>query len=197
MHDLISIMIVLQVVWMRLYGRNSNRDGGTLLQLRNLLNRSSVPKDPKNNVNATDDFINVALEGHIIAAGMEVMGMSTINDQPDDFPHAQMRLSKDRKKQLLNNVTEAVVSKFVNLALLKEETQESGGSAGRRKGKKKKAKRKLQANEGEKDGVQEYAIEFLTMGLLHAEFCDAVKEGDGKRVLRCWKFFLLYFKASK
>ena len=55
----------------------------------------------------------------------------------------------------------------------------------------------MQTNEGEKDGVKEYAIEFLTMGLLHAEFCDAVKEGDGKSVLRCWKFLLLYFKASK
>ena len=59
-------MIVLQVVWMRLYGRNSNRDGGTLLQLCNLLNRSAVPNDPIDNINAIDDFINVALEGHII-----------------------------------------------------------------------------------------------------------------------------------
>ena len=32
---------------------------------------------------------------------MEVMGMSTMDDQPNDFPHAQTRLSKDRKKQLL------------------------------------------------------------------------------------------------
>ena len=105
------------------------------MQLRNLLNRSSVPMDPKDNNNATDDFINVALEGHIIAAGMEVMGMSTMDDQPNGFPHAQTRLSKDRKKQLLNNVTEAIVSRFVNLALLKEETQESRGSAGRKKAK--------------------------------------------------------------
>ena len=74
------------------------------------------------------------------------MGMSTMDDQPNDFPHAQTRLSKDRKKAV---------------------------------------------------ALQEYAIEFLTMGLLHADFCDAVKESDGKRVLRCWKFFLLYFKASK
>ena len=98
------------------------------------------------------------------------MGISTMDDQPNDFSHAQAYLSKDHKKQLLNNVTKANVSRFVNLALLKEETQQSGGSAGRRKGKKKKAKRQLQTNEGEKDGVQEYTIEFLTMGCdLHME----------------------------
>lgn len=48
-------------MWRRLYGRQSNRDGGTLLQLQNLLGRSSVPNDPKFNVNATMDFIEVAL----------------------------------------------------------------------------------------------------------------------------------------
>ena len=31
---------------------------------------------------------------------------------------------------------------------------------------------------------------------MHAEFEDAIKEGDGPRVITCWKFFLLIFKAS-
>lgn len=46
------------------------------------------------------------------------------------------------------------------------------------------------------DGVSYYARELLTFGLLFHEFEDAIKEGDGKRVERCWKFFLLIFKAS-
>lgn len=28
------------------------------------------------------------------------------------------------------------------------------------------------------------------------EFYDAIKEGDGERILRCWKFLLLHFKAD-
>ena len=28
------------------------------------------------------------------------------------------------------------------------------------------------------------------------EFIDAVKEGDGQRILTCWKYMLLYFKIS-
>ena len=30
----------------------------------------------------------------------------------------------------------------------------------------------------------------------HMEFCDAIREGDGERVLRCWKFLLPIFKNS-
>ena len=47
------------------------------------------------------------------------------------------------------------------------------------------------------DGVFAYASETLTLSLLNAEFEDAIKEGDGERVVRCWRFFLLIFKSSK
>ena len=33
-------------------------------------------------------------------------------------------------------------------------------------------------------------------GLLCLEFYDAIKEGDGERIVRCWKFLLLHFKAD-
>ena len=46
------------------------------------------------------------------------------------------------------------------------------------------------------DNIQEYAKETLSLGLLLMEFKDAVKEGDGMRVLRCWKYFLLIFRAT-
>ena len=32
--------------------------------------------------------------------------------------------------------------------------------------------------------------------MIYLEFKDAIKEGDGTRVLRCWKYFLLYFRAT-
>ena len=48
----------------------------------------------------------------------------------------------------------------------------------------------------QQDGVLNYARELLTYCLLHAEFEDAIKEGDGPRVITCWKFFLLIFKAA-
>lgn len=44
------------------------------------------------------------------------------------------------------------------------------------------------------DKVATYA---LTLGMLLAEFKDAVKEGDGPRVIQVWKLLLPIFKAAK
>lgn len=33
--------------------------------------------------------------------------------------------------------------------------------------------------------------------VLLLEFNDAIREGDGDRIVRCWQFFLLIFKATK
>ena len=46
------------------------------------------------------------------------------------------------------------------------------------------------------DSVQEYAKETLSLGLLLLEFKDGICEGDGNRVLRCWKYFL-FIRATK
>lgn len=35
------------------------------------------------------------------------------------------------------------------------------------------------------DKVLEYSLLHLSVGLLYMEFCDAIREGDGMRVLRC------------
>lgn len=45
----------------------------------------------------------------------------------------------------------------------------------------------------ESDNVQAHASQVLTMGLLLMKFNDAVREGDGSRILR---FFLLASKAT-
>jgi len=47
------------------------------------------------------------------------------------------------------------------------------------------------------DKVCLYAIEVLTLGLLWHNFHDSIKEGDGDRIFRIWKYNLLAFKAGK
>ncbi len=47
-----------------------------------------------------------------------------------------------------------------------------------------------------KDGVYVYAVELLTLTLFWHGFHDAIKEGDGDRILRYWKFLLVLFKSS-
>lgn len=46
------------------------------------------------------------------------------------------------------------------------------------------------------DKVFQYNTQLLSLGLFYIEYCDAIKEGDGNRVLRCWKYLLPIFLSS-
>lgn len=46
------------------------------------------------------------------------------------------------------------------------------------------------------DGVFNYAADVLNNGLFMLEFRDAINEGDAQRIIRCWKFMLLYFRSA-
>ena len=45
--------------------------------------------------------------------------------------------------------------------------------------------------------VCEYSVQLLRMCCLYMEFADAIREGDGGRVLRCWKYMLPIFLAPQ
>ena len=46
----------------------------------------------------------------------------------------------------------------------------------------------------EDDDMLCYQRSLLDYGMLILNFFDAISEGDGERVIRCWKFFLMYLK---
>lgn len=46
------------------------------------------------------------------------------------------------------------------------------------------------------DKVHLYATELLTLSLMWHCFHDAIREGDGERIIRCWRFFLVLFKST-
>lgn len=46
------------------------------------------------------------------------------------------------------------------------------------------------------DDRYSYAVQRLSMGIFIRNFDDAVREADGNRILQCWKFALLLFKAN-
>ena len=43
------------------------------------------------------------------------------------------------------------------------------------------------------DDMFNYQCSLLDHGLLYLNFRDAVAEGDGTRIIRCWKFLLIQF----
>lgn len=49
----------------------------------------------------------------------------------------------------------------------------------------------------ESDDMFNYQCSLMDHGLLYLNFTDAVAEGDGDRIMRCWKFLLLHFYADR
>ena len=72
----------VQAYWKRLYKTTSGMEMGTLCQLRNLINRRNVTQRPKENVHAAEDFLGIVTTGHILAAVMTHLRMSSVDDMP-------------------------------------------------------------------------------------------------------------------
>jgi hypothetical protein len=47
------------------------------------------------------------------------------------------------------------------------------------------------------DGILNYSSAVLNDGLLLLELRDGIREGDGERVLRVWKFMLMYWRNAR
>ena len=117
-----------------------------------------MPLDPGDNMKASEDFLQVVLHAHIVAAAETILAAT------------------DNSRISLAEVSQAVVKKFVQVVV----PLPSSASAPK-----------------VKDAVFLYATEVLTLGLIWENFHDAIKKGDGDRLVRVWKFLLLIFKAAK
>ena len=171
----------MQVIWRRLYNGSSLMDGGTTYQLRNLVNRRNVVSDPKENEAACEDFMIMVTEAHILAAAMEAFDMNSLTDTPSTkfFPKGSCELDSLQRRNILMLATRGLVEKHLDLTI-----------------PEKKTKQKKSVSKEPHDGVLEYAKDTLGLGLLLMEFADSVREGDGDRIMRCWKFLLPLFKST-
>lgn len=151
------------------------------------MNRRNIRKKPSEDVNASEDFFVAVTESHILAASMKFFNMSSLNDTPSQkyFPASSCELHPMQRRRLMLLATDEMVKKFVHMPFVDSQTQAEASS-------------EKQSEKTEKmDGVYEYACEALSLGLLYLEFIDAIREGDGDRILRCWRYFLILFKASR
>ncbi len=81
-------------MWKQYYNTSSGRDGGTLYQLRNLINRHNVIKKPMDKLDACEDFIVLVTEAHILSAAMTIFFMNSLDDRPS------MMFSPDKSEDL-------------------------------------------------------------------------------------------------
>ena len=165
---------LLQVIWKRLYDCGSQKDACTLYHLRNLINRRDVVQKPEKRVTPCEEFFLLVTEAHICAVVMQVFSMSSVTDSPSTvlFPEGCTNLKPLQRWNVLKLATSSIVEQFVDISYPTPTTEKDG------------------------DHVRAYAKEVLSLGLLLMEFIDAVREGDGARIVRCWKYFLPLFKSA-
>lgn len=175
---------IIQVIWLQTYSEKSFMDKGTLKQLENLINRTNIPKLVKNNYAAVRNFFSVVFEAHVIVAGMQFFGMKKVSDAPTKNvpPESLTSASSVERKDYIKSAIGKFVDTFA-LGFINNEVNDLDVAAD-------------DPQLDEDDGVNNYALAIIGYGLLANNFEDAYKEGDGERLLRLWKFFLLHFKAN-
>lgn len=246
-HNVIAFKLQnnIQVIWKRLYKATSGSDHGTLYQLRNLVQRRNVGKQPKKDFNAHHDFFNVVVTSHILAAAMEVFGMDSLEDEPCEglVPPGIDTMAKEEREEVLQYLVGIIVDSYIDInhylldgdsdphnsesdvqgkvgknnydhdssvevsgseddeksncddVTSKDDMEEGSNIA--EKDTNNTTKSRTSRNKDDEDYVKVYAEEVLTLGMIYSEYSDAIREGDGLRVMRCWKFLMLLFKAAQ
>ena len=69
---------------------NSSKEGGTLLQLKNIINRRNIGKDISGKVNEVEDFLELVINCHLIAAALHFFSMESVSDTPHSNGLAQI-----------------------------------------------------------------------------------------------------------
>lgn len=163
-----------------MYKTCSGMERGTLYHIRNVINRRNVSATAKSNVNASEDFLEAVVIAYILAAVMHYLGMSSFDDMPlsSIISHEVWMENNAVRSSTLSGISRHIVDQYVDLAT---DFKEPGPAT------------KQDPSAG---GVCEHTREVMSLGLLYLDFKDAVREGDGDRVLLLWKYLLLLFKAS-
>lgn len=104
-----------------------------------------------------------------------LLTMSPIDDEPscEHFPEGCIRLPPKQRWNLMNLATKHLLDKFVDISYPKASTKKDD------------------------DQVCAYAEELMSLSHLLMEFVNSIREGDGECIIRCWRYFLPLFEASK
>lgn len=146
-----------------------------MYQVRNFNNCRNVTNDPSHNVDASEDFYHTVVETYILNAAIDMFMMKSLYDTPVDpniFSGIENANLRDKREAILQ-ASRKVVAQYVDISFTERK------------------------KDSEADGVYSYTCEVISLGLLLLEFNDGIHEGNGDRILRCWKLFFPIFKASK
>ncbi len=114
--------------------------------------------------------------------------MSSTDSRPSEvyFPDGCEQLDSLQKKKTLLSVCVSVIDQFVEIEPPKIFGQIPSSTTP-----------SDQPAMPKPDLVNAYSRNLMSLGLLFMEFTDGIREGDGERIIRCWRYFLSLFKLDK
>lgn len=213
-----------------LYKPSSASDHGTMCCNMNVTNNiNAKTNNLEDNFNYCKDFVNIETEAYIVAAMMEHLHMSCLDDEVVTqsikvastrekqqwlYDHVQTVLENHVMKRQSEECNKLVVN-VDNLNKPRQRTVYLCTECGKTYFYKRARDNHLscvhnivtnepdvehlklvkKVKEIKEDYVYNYACVRLSLGMLILNFNDAVKEGDGARIVRCWKYMLLLFKG--
>ena len=128
---------------------------------------------PEKDVNASEDFLSLVVTSHFLVACMKKLGMTSLDDVPTtgEFDANTWMMSDANRKSAIYSFCQEIIGEHVNMSINDEISCS-------------------------KDGIMNYANEIMSLGIFYLNYKDAVREGDGDRLLVCWKYLLPIFKVS-
>lgn len=204
-----------QAIWYHFYDTKSARDTGTLYAMRNEIDARNVSNDPHNRYYAAAEFLDKVTDAYLINGALVHFGMGSIEDQPTKNVYDGSVLDEDGKrkhaeKTIADFLEEHVVYNVPELSHLAPTSNDLKCRVCQKVYKRPTA---LKKHEKDKHGIMEadrtateesqkedklrnYTHQLLIMLLLRLDHNDAIKHGNGGRVIRLYKYFCLYFKVS-
>ncbi len=126
-----------------LLSTKSTNQRGTLYQMRNLLGRTNVKKDPVKDFDSCEDFFITVVQSLVFSVCMKEFEMGQLHESPREtvvLGDAWLKSDDDRKKMILS-ICDRVISNSVKFRFIDENTQPS------------------------KDLVTEYGLQLLSIGM--------------------------------
>lgn len=201
------------MVWQNLYDTSSGADKVTLYAARNFLESRNVTKDPMKNINAASDLLETYTKSLVTAAAMEYFGMESADDEPAQNIF-DLAIHHDRSSYV-RTVLNEIIDKFVipHMSEVRHDVPQFKCTLCPKVFKTKNGLHKhirskhsfsaaapnpqpLQPEDTQSDSIFNYARCATSMCLVALNFADARRMGDGERILRMYKYFLLHFKAN-
>ena len=101
------------MIFNRLYNSGSSLEGGTLFQLRNLINRTNIKQDISGRFNEAIDFFELVVTANIVAACLHYFGMKSVDEMPTkNLPSMPSRPQLDLWPVLVKSAG-AIVDRYV------------------------------------------------------------------------------------